>query len=588
MASSGTFATLSPSVQLGSSTINRSTDVENGGLYQKVQSSENGPPSTIGMHTSGKYYWEVHLTSYNSTKGVVIGISNQHFNIDAELNWNSPSSPTGADVVSYYLNNGKIGDGIGDGSNFVSYGTQASQGQIIGVALDMDNGKIFFAKNNTWENSGNPETGTNPARGAGGAVTDAMDFTTNIWYTSAGSWSSGNDERLTWNFGQDSSFQGAVTGQGNTDGNGFGDFYYSPPTGYLALCSANMPVSENVDPVETDDDIPPKQFNCIGFTGTGSTQAITGLGLQPDLVVIKNRSGTQGTKWTDSSRGTTKVLQSATTSAESTDTGGLTAFGTDGFTVGNDAGYNGSTNNIIAWGWRANGGTTSTNTEGTHTCTLQANQNAGFSIATLANYTSSTGVTIGHGLGKKPAFYIHKSSSSTGNWHVYHHSLGATKAMLLNSGAGVATAVGYWANTEPTTSVLSLGNTLAGTSDGVVYAWSEIQGYSKFGIYDSNQQADGPYNYCGFRPRVVFIKMTVTGDGWGIWDSVRGPENPIDNIVQWNTSTSENSNSYFEVDFLSCGFKISANNAQINHNSYDPYIWGAWADVPFKYANTHP
>ena len=157
--------------------------------------------------------------------------------------------------------------------------------------------------------------------------------------------------------------------------------------------------------------------------------------------------------------------------------------------------------------------------------------------------------------------------------------------VALNANAAEATAIGYWANTEPTADVLSLGNTFAGTGNGIVYAWSEIEGYSKFGQYDANGSADGPFQFCGFRPKLVWIKMTVSGDHWGVWDTARGTENPIDNIVTWSTENAESSNNYYRVDFLSNGFKLRDGNAQINHASYDPYIWGAWADVPFKYNN---
>ena len=240
---------------------------------------------------------------------------------------------------------------------------------------------------------------------------------------------------------------------------------------------------------------------------------------------------------------------------------------------------------MIAWCWRANGGTTSTNNEGNHTSTVQANPNAGFSIITLGNYTSSSGVTIGHGLNTAPSFFIHKSTSSTGNWHVYHKSLGAGKAMLLNSGTGEASATGYWNNTEPTADVISLGNTFAGTSNGVVYAWSEIPGYSAFGIYKANNSANGPYNYCGFRPRMIFIKMIVSGDGWGVWDVGRDTNNPRKFITQWSSGSATTGTEY-DVDFLAAGFKVRDSNAQLNHTSYDPYIWGAWGDVSFKYNNT--
>ena len=401
------------------------------------------------------------------------------------------------------------------------------------------------------------------------------------------------------NCGQDSSFVGQKTSgsASASDENGFGDFYYTPPSGFLAPCSANEPTSTDIDPAETDDDIPIKSFGVVKYTGNGSTQSITGLGFQPDLVWIKDLSSGENHRLTDSSRGVTKALRSDLTNIQITDSGGVTAFGTDGFTVGSHNNYNASTNNLVAWCWRANGGTTATNTSGTATSTVQANTKAGFSICLTDNYTATNGVTIGHGLGKAPAFYLHKTTgdNSSGGasqnftWHVYHQSLGATKAMFLDTNATVATAIGYWNNTEPTSTVLSLGNLIAGNGQSIVYAWSEIEGYSKFGQYDGNANADGSVVYTGFRPRLLILRaINVASDGWLMYDTARETVNPLNSVLKPHDEAAEYTATAFNLDILSNGFKLRSSDNAVNGTSYDPYIYMAWADVPFKYNNTLP
>ena len=572
------------------------SDLEAGNLTHASTTADlSGMNATIGV-TSGKWYWEVYINDSGSGyfyTGIGSGYEGggHYYQGYSELNGM-------ANNAIRLRDNGSIDDQSASddpdrwGSISISTTNISTMDNtdIVMVALDYDNKKLWFGKNGTFFNSGNPATGTNAqATWDGTRISDGSHpiFPVTESY---------HNNKQIHNFGQDSTFDSnkSTGSAAAADGNGFGDFYYTPPSGYLALCSANVTTSTNIDPAETDDDIPTKQFAAITYTGNGGSQSIN-VGFRPDFVWFKNRGTANSHLLFDSSRGATVNLYSERSDVESTAYssvfGGFTSTGFDLSTA--DAGMNNSTNNYIAWCWRANGGTTASNSSGTATSTVQANTKAGFSICLTDNYTSGTGVTIGHGLGAKPAFYIHKptgDNSSGGasqafNWHVYHHSLGATKALFLNLVNRDATAIGYWNNTEPTSTVLSLGNTLAGNGQSLVYAWSEIEGFSKFGQYTANTADDGPAVYTGFRPRLVWIKMIVSGDHWGVWDSARGTENPIDNILTWSTGNAESSNDYYRVDFLSNGFKIRSGNAQVNHESYDPYIWGAWADVPFKYGN---
>jgi hypothetical protein len=173
----GNFATINRLAQQGGSSIDRSGDISDGNLFQFLDSGQSGPTGTIGFNSTsgGKWYWEVGITNFKN--GCIVGIVNEDWNIDAEMAYNSPSSPTGADQCGLYINTGNISQaGSGDGSNFTSYGSQLSAGDVVGIALDVDNAKIWFSVNGTFINSGDPAGGSNAGRGSGGTITTAMDF----------------------------------------------------------------------------------------------------------------------------------------------------------------------------------------------------------------------------------------------------------------------------------------------------------------------------------------------------------------------------------------------------------------------------
>ena len=384
-----------------------------------------------------------------------------------------------------------------------------------------------------------------------------------------------------FNGGHDSTGAGDFSAGGNADANGFGDFQYSPPSGHLACCSANLPISDAVDPAQTDDDyIGGKQFNVLTYTGNGGTNNITSLGFQPDLVWIKQRNGTAGHKFYDSTRGATKMIAPHNTDAEITVSTGLTSFDSDGFTLGSNSGSNGSSNTYVAWCWRANGGTTATNNEGATSNTLQANTAAGFSISQFSNSSGAT--TIGHGLGVAPSMYVIKiASGGGGSWGVYHKSIGATKYIRFNSNAAAATASNYFNDTEPTNLVLSVGSTWTGTTI-MCYAWADVEGFQKFGSYTGNGNADGPFIYTGFRPRLLVLKRNAT-DNWFVFDSARDTFNVVGDYLLWDATQAESASSL--IDFTSNGFKLRSSSASLNPSGGEIFYM-AWGDVPFKYNNT--
>ena len=311
-------------------------------------------------------------------------------------------------------------------------------------------------------------------------------------------------------------------------------------------------------------------FNTTLHTGNGSTQSITGVGFQPDLTWIKRRSA-DGWHWfTDAVRGTTKTIYSNATNAEETNTNGLTAFGTDGFTVGSNADINGNTQTHVAWNWKANGAG-SANTDGALSSTVSANQTSGFSIV-QATGTSSGATTIGHGLGVAPKVIIKKQTSQTSNWSVYHASVGASQTGELNL-TNAFSASGQWGSTTPTSTVFT-NNANSGVT-AIYYCFAEKTGYSKFGSYTGNgSSSDGTFVYTGFKPAFLMIKPNAV-ENWHIFDSARSPSNVTQKDLRPNLNNAESDSSSSAMDFLSNGFKFYNADADYNDTGRE-YIYMAF------------
>jgi hypothetical protein len=356
-------------------------------------------------------------------------------------------------------------------------------------------------------------------------------------------------------------------------------FSYTAPTGYKALCTQNFTtptISNGANYVAAS-----------LYTGTGSSQtisnAVNSISFQPDWVWIKSRSAATDHKLTDSVRGTTKALISNTTGAETTDSTGLTAFGSSGFTVGANTTYNNSGATYVGWQWKG-GGTAVTNTAGSITSSVSANTTAGFSVVTYTG-NGTNGSTIGHGLGVTPKMIIVKSRSIADNWPVYHGSMPNTDAIRLNT-TGAAVVAGFWNNTTPGSSVFTVGggavsetNTTSATY--VAYCFAAISGYSAFGSYTGNGSADGPFVYCGFRPRYLFIKRTNSTGNWIDLDTSRSTYNSADAYISLNASSAEATGAY-NTDILSNGFKLRYADSYGDVNaSGSTYIYAAFAENPF-------
>ena len=337
-------------------------------------------------------------------------------------------------------------------------------------------------------------------------------------------------------------------------------------------------------------DNPFKYFNTVTYSGNGSNpRTLTGVGFQPDWVWLKNRTDSNGHTLADAVRGANETLSSDGTGAEVTDKsdGHLDAFTSDGFTVGagssSDARVNDGSHTYVAWNWLA-GGSASSNSNGSITSSVSANTTAGFSIVSYTGTGSNA--TVGHGLGANMDFAIFKLRSGSSAWLVYHKSLGATKAIYLNETGAVGTNSSGFNDTEPTSSVFSLGSgATANTSSGtqIAYCFAEKKGYSKFGSYTGNGNADGPFVYTGFKPAWVLFKKSSGTNNWNLYDNKRDTFNPESNLLYPSLSDAEAS--FSGVDFVSNGIKIKTSNTNFN-DSGGTYIYMAFAEAPFVTAGT--
>ena len=582
MASSGNFATWNVLAKVNPSLSYAGFILDKGNTrFRGNTGGTSSMTSTLSM-TSGKWYVEIYAENAPAGGWPTLGLLKTSTisimqNVSNYQGYTSATAPNRSEIVG---TNGNI-NAFGSTSGASVSGSAWADGDVLQIAVDIDAGKWWFGKNNTYFNSGNP------AAGSGQVDTFTAGTELSIWTASYN-----GSSYMYINAGQDSSFSGNITAGGNADDNGFGDFKYAPPSGFLALCTGNLPISADIDPAQTDDDYSgTKQFNAIKYVGNGgsSSNNIT-YGFKPDLVWGKDLDGIGGGYsphvW-DTTRGDDYYMYSNGTAASTTSGSDYVEFTSTGIKIDESwDGINKNGANYISFGWRANGGTTSTNNEGNHTSTVQANTVGGFSIISYANYTSSSGVTLGHGLNQAPDLYIHKSTANTSNWHIYHHSLGATKALVMNSLAGEATAIGYWANTEPTADVLSLGNTLAGTGAGIVYAWHEVPGLSKFGKYTGLGNNDGTYIDLGFRPKMLWIKRSSSASityGWNCFiDSINDNVNKAQ-FKGWWLDQYVGASSNYPVDFVSTGFKHRNNNANLDATGVE-YVYMAWADTPAKYS----
>ena len=337
-----------------------------------------------------------------------------------------------------------------------------------------------------------------------------------------------------------------------------------------------------------------EHFNTKLYTGTGSTQALTGVGFQPDWTWFKSRSGNNSHLLFDVVRGVTKGIYSNLSNAEDNLADSLSSFDSDGFTLGADTGsgggVNGNTNSMASWNWKANGAG-SANTDGDIASTVSVNTTSGFSIVKYTG-NATDNASVGHGLGTAPKMLIIKEITSTSNWGVWHQDLtdGGYRLSLQETTAQVSDTafMGGGNRAIPTNSVFYLGSGGGGNSSSdnyIAYAFSEIKGFSKMGSYTGNGSTDGPFVYTGFKPAFVITKrIDSTGGGWGINDNKRPNYNPENLYLVANTNSVEASDGSWTMDLLSNGWKARYNNGHFNASG-GSYIYMAFAEAPLVGTN---
>jgi hypothetical protein len=530
--------------------ISTSGPISNGNLEMVGANAWRNTKGTISVST-GKWYFEATYTG--SQYGSALG------NLAAGVGFCKSNTTTpNVDVNDSSLYGSILAfSQTGHVNNFnapTSARSQIASGDVIGFALNYDAGTYTIYVNNTSTSSGSLN------------FTGELTPWTNAYYS--GSY-------FILNTGQRA-------------------FVYTAPSGFKALVDTNLPAPVVAKPDEV--------FQTVLYTGNGASRSITGLNFAPDFLWIKNRNlSGYNHHLTDVVRGVTKRLKSNTAGTELTSTDQVTAYNSNGFSLGADSAgpgdleVNQNTGSYVAWAWDA-GTNTVTNNSGSISSQVRANASAGFSVVT---YTVGSNIsqTIGHGLGVAPQLLLVKERNQANNWQVYHASLGNGNFLYLN-GTNASAANNLWNNTSPTSTVFSIrsggsANFYDG-KDQVCYAFAPVSGYSSFGSYTGGGTS-GRFVYTGFRPKLIWVKnyndnSYLSYTGWYMWDSVRGAYNYNQSNLNANSSNNEGIRNTggaigtIGVDLLSNGFCLRGSDDVDTNWGSGQYIYCAWAESPFQYA----
>ena len=567
---SNTFATLNP-LSTSKNTLS------NGNLYSTGGGSSWRPVSSDMAMSSGRWYWEIYIDTVSSYQ--MHGIRPQ-IRDDGDVNHDNDQYPGTRSDEWGYDNIARLHNSA---SSTSSWGDTYAAGDIIGVALDMDAGTLNFYKNGSA--TGSQITGISASHSPAGSRGDYLACF--CVYGSTG--------QAIVNFGQDGTFKGHKTAQNNTDINGIGNFFYTPPTGFKALCSANLRGDSSYI-IE-----PQKHFDVLTYTGTGSSNSITDLEFSPDLIWAKRRNSSgHHHLWVNSIRGGNKSLSSNLQSAENTNANRDMTFLANGIRWNSDTGNaNASGGTYVAWCWKGGGSSNTYNIDGTGYGTASAagldggtidpdgasiNTEAGFSVITYTG-NGSAGATVAHGLGKKPVWVVIKTTSNTDNWMVYHQGNNnftdpEDYYLEMNANGGDINSTIMMNDTAPTSSVFSLGsdNSVNGSSRTyVAYCWSEIPGYSKFGTYRGNaSSSNGSYVHLGFRPALIIIKKYSGSDSWQMHYSAIQTYNNMTAALYPSSDGAETTSGRL-IDLLSNGFKFYNADGNTNEDGHD-YVYMAFAE----------
>ena len=527
-------------------------NLQAGGTYT---STTNKVYSTFGL-TSGKWWVQVHQSAANvyEANGVVnISQSAENFAVNSSTN-NVSVMNWGTDVLT-------------NGSQTQTGLTAIGGNNVLGIALDLDNGTVQFYINGSTI----------------GSATSLTRNTGDVFVFCQAAQSSGYSATILeqWNFGQNGTHCGQKTAGGNADGNGIGDFLNAPPSGFLAPCTSNLATPAVKKSTE--------HFDTKLYAGNGATAQEISLNFNPDLVWVKSRTDSEHHSLVDRVRGDVAVNSNqniveyavANFDWNTNNTVDVPVYGTA-------YSMNTSGDNYVMYHWKA-GGSGSSNTDGSiNTTATSVNTTAGFSIS---NYQGTgSNATVGHGLGVAPSVIIIKNRDTDDNWRVYSRN-DATDYLALNWDGGSTDDNTSWNDTAPTSSVFSIGtdtNTNRSGDDFIAYCFAEVEGFSKFGTYEGNNSTDGPFVNTGFTPAWVLFKyVDGSGEWWWLLDNKRSWVQPNTLVFYPNASNAESAiGGSGAIDFLSNGFKIRATNGGINGNTTS-YFYMAFAEFPFKYANAN-
>ena len=552
-------------------------NILNGNLDYKSDSNYSIAAGNFTLKT-GKWYWEVTITAAMSGgNGQINGIvRGEHPNSNAYVSYDTNGNVYGIG----YVYNGSIQGASPDGSTNAPGGASGlatyTEDDVLGFASDIENGTLAFYKNGSLQHT----------------ITGLNSYD---WFPAGSGY--GTSSTNSFNFGQLK-----TTSTTYADAKGHGSFKYSVPSGFLAMCSANL--SPNVPSIVR----PQKHFDTLLYTGNDSSDRnIEGLEFKPDFVWIKNREGNDWHMLQDSVRGANKVLYSNRTDGEDTDNtnGHVNYFMNGGFnvTAGDSGNVNENNEDYVAWCWKAGGNSNTFNvddvgyasasaagiTEGSISLTgASINTKAGFSIVSYTG-NGTAGATIGHGLGVAPNWIFAKVRNASRSWAVGTDFSPWTLNIRLEESSGSADtsqSQSQWYETAPTSSVFYVGDGNTGNYSGdtnvngenyIAYCWTDIPGYSKFGGYTGNGSSDGTYVHLGFKPAFLMVKKKSGANSWVIYDVKRSTSNVIDNYLIAEGADVDNTNSAVNVDLLSNGFKFYSGYDIVNAGDY---IYMAFAEQP--------
>jgi len=507
--------------------LDSGSTLANGNLQNKGGSSTN--THAPAFPKTGKWYVEIDCIDINT------GTGGAHFFAICDA-----SIPYSANFATHAATSAgqERGGQLQKNNSNTSSGTAVNDGDVIALAFDADNLTLDLYVNNS---------------ASGSQITGLTDVQYKLWVQDGGTVTN-----MQFNFAEAS-------------------LEYTPPSGYNALNTSNLATPTIKDGSE--------YFQTALYTGRTTAFDVTFDGnsdLAPDWLWFKARSASSNHFLFDKIRGALKTISSDDATPEESSTGSMTAFGTDGFSLG-DGGSANDINGVAgttyaAWGWAANG-SGSSNSDGSVTSTVSANTTAGFSIT---KYTGTgSNATVGHGLGAVPKTILIKDTTNTESWIVYHEGLGNDGNVYLNlASAKVTDAV--FQDTTPTSSVFSLGTTDGANKASAVhvaYCFAEIPGYSSIGSFIGNGSTDGPFMFTGFKPAFIIFKNSGNANNWDMMDTQRSPINPVDQDLQPSTSSAESTPGN-QIDYLSNGFKLRTTTANLNNNG-NTIIYIAFAENPF-------